>query len=113
MIKKTSNSLKVTQIWNIRMLDLMGESIMREEFKSEKDWFKKIGFTPANKPGLLTGERSFTIPQMIKAAKLHKTTLDYICGLTDVRHDAGKKISAVQLIEEGLRMLKENKNDFV
>lgn len=108
LIKLSEKLSRKVPVWNNRMLQLMHEAVAKEQMNSQKEWFEMIGFQQANVSGIRTGERSFTVEQMIKAAKFHATTLDYICGLTDQK---AKRISpsAIDLIEEGLRKLKEKK----
>lgn len=93
--------------YNKRMLQLMRESIHTGKAENEGDWCKKIGFNNYNLPKVKAGNHSFQIKQIIAAAKLSKVSVDWICGITTIREPNNKEYTAIQMIEEGLRMLKK------
>ncbi|GEO08704.1 hypothetical protein [Segetibacter aerophilus] len=103
MINKLSKPTAKVPVWNTRALELM-----KKEFGgSDKEWCEHIGILQTNLNGYKNGTRSFTIEQLLKVCKMHSTTMDYLCGLTNQKAKQGAQLGAVQLIEEGLRMIKE------
>ncbi len=105
MIKKLSNSKQ--DIWDKRMLLLLAEALAKRIADSDVDWCEKIGAYSSNASMVKAGKRGFTIKNMVAAARLHNTSLDWICGLTDIKIKNVSKTSGIELIEEGLRLLKK------
>lgn len=87
--------------WNKRTLELKAALPL-----SDKDWCKEIGILQSNLKGYTEGTRSFTIKQLIRVAKLHNTSMDYLCGLTNMKAKPTEKLNPLAMIEEGLRILK-------
>jgi hypothetical protein len=98
---------KNNRIYNVRMLELIEEAVRSGKVQYEMDFCEKIGYNNYNLPKIKTGDQGFKIEHIIKAAKFMDVSIDWICGLSKTRKPKGKDYSAVEMIEEGLKMMKK------
>lgn len=103
---KSSKSPKVP-VYTLRVLQLI------EEYKASKgltygEVYELIGATRNNHANYKKGLTAFTVPQIIKCAKVMNVTTDWICGLSNNR-SALKELSPLEQIERAVKQLKKEK----
>ena len=95
------------QIWNIRMLQLMDHCVSTKKAIDQTEFLKKIGFTTTNNlKQVLEGKQSFRLEHFMNASKKWDISMEWFFGFSHTMKRKISKISAVDLIEEGLRMIK-------
>jgi hypothetical protein len=107
LIKKSSKRLKGIEG---RMYEVYEYALNNNIVTTDKEWCEKIGMVQQNFTRVKSGRGSYTIQQMIEACKLTGVSLDYVAGLSKTIKRNEAKLSAIQLIEEGLRQLKKGKS---
>ncbi len=103
---KSNKSSKVP-VYTLRVLQLI------EEYKASKgltygEVYELIGATRNNHANYKKGLTAFTVPQIIKCAKVMNVTTDWICGLSNNR-SALKELSPLDQIERAVKQLKKAK----
>lgn len=84
------------------MLLLMRHCVDTNLAESQKDFLISIGMVPSNVYQIKKGERSFTINQMVAAAKKYKVNINWICGL-ESNMKRMKNGSALQNLKDSVR----------
>lgn len=102
-----SKSITKVPIYTQRVLQLL------EEYKGEnnstyEEVYSLIGATRNNHANYKKGLTAFTVPQIIKCAKVMNVTTDWICGLSNNR-SALKELSPLEQIERAVKQLKKEK----
>lgn len=85
------------EIYNTRMLLLMKTAIDAGECKNRKEFYTSLKMYDSAHDQIIKGIRSFTVDQMIIAAKKYKVSIDWICGLTDKMQEQKKETPLEQL----------------
>lgn len=110
MNKRTPKSLPNTRkIVNSRMIKLMKYAIQSGLVNSQKEWCDQIGYNHTNFNQVRNFAQGFTDEQKLAAAKLVDADMNYIFGRTDEIKWAKKTRTGLELIEEGVRILKEKR----
>lgn len=84
------------------MLLLMRHCVDTNQAESQKDFLISIGMTPSNMYQIKEGNRSFTINQIVTAAKKYKVNINWICGL-ESNMKRFKNSSAIQNLKDSVR----------
>jgi hypothetical protein len=105
LIKKLPKRLKGIEG---RMYEVYEYALNNNIVATDKEWCEKIGMVQQNFTRVKSGRGSYTVQQMIEACKLTGASLDYVAGLSKTMKRNETKLSAVQMIEEGLRRIKSN-----
>lgn len=103
----TPTKSKKLFITSQRMLDLMDYAISNSLVESQKDWCERIKFNSTNLAQIRSGKQGFTDEQKLAAAKLCRADMNWIFGLDATMIKMNHKISPIQLIKEGVRMLEK------
>lgn len=91
-------------IWNSRMILLMRHCIDLELVDTQKDFLESIGMAPSQLRQVRMGKQSFTIDQIVRAAKKYKISANWILGLSDeMMLKPGK--SAMQQLKDAVRAI--------
>ncbi|WP_157558122.1 hypothetical protein [Niabella aurantiaca] len=95
--KRKSKTAHSEKIWNKRIFELVAErvSLTREP---EKEIFALIGLEASNAHAVRNGKQSFTVDQIVSAARLFGVSLDWIAGIIDTRNTVNIPLSN-QLID--------------
>lgn len=89
-------------IWDQRMLLLMRHCVDTNLAESQKDFLVSIGMSPSNMYQIKQGSRSFTINQIVAAAKKYKVNINWICGL-DTSMKRARNGSVLQNLKDSVR----------
>lgn len=94
--------VKPLPIWDRRMLLLMRHCIDTGKAESQKDFLVSIGMKPSNMYQIKQGSRSFTINQIVAAAKKYKVNINWICGIESSMKTA-RNGSVLQNLKDSVR----------
>jgi hypothetical protein len=88
---------KKIPIYDERMLLLMRHCVDSEICDSQADFLESLGLQPPVAAQIKRGDRSFTIDQVITAARLYKININWICGLSKEMKLQSSKTALQQL----------------
>jgi hypothetical protein len=103
---KSIRNKPIREIVVTRMLDLLDHCIKKGIVVDRAEWCEKIGVNYRNFTQIRSFKQGFTDEQKIAAARLAKVDMNWIFGMTDQMPKKPDQLSPLDLIEEGLRILK-------
>jgi len=89
-------------IWNQRMILLMKHCKESGLVHTQKEFFESIDFAETNLKDVRKGIRSFTLVQVITAAKKYNINMNWIAGL-DNEMKRRKSVKSLDLLKEAVK----------